>query len=141
MSTSRGGHGQVVLAGRSPTVNILEARISVAVAGPNLEFREVEVVIDTGFSGWLTLPVATVREMNLPAYRIQQMRIANNRTILMTTFRAVAQWQGRQIDILVYQTENPRPLLGMAMLEHCRLTVDMQEGGPVVVTPLAVDGI
>ena len=137
MSTSRGLHGQVVLAGQSPTVNILEARISVAVAGPSMEFREVEAVIDTGFSGWLTLPAAAVREMNLPAYRIQQMRIANNRTILMTTFRAVAQWQGRQIDILVYQTENPRPLLGTAMLEHCRLTVDMQEGGPVSVTPLA----
>ena len=136
MSTSRGIHGQVVLAGRVEPVNILEARISVAVAGPSLEFWEVEAVIDTGFSGWLTLPEVTIREMNLPAYRIQQMRIDNNRTILMTTFRAVAEWQGRQIDILVYQTENPRPLLGTAMLEHCRLTVDMQEGGPVVVTPL-----
>ena len=136
MSTSSGIRGQVELVGRAPPVNILEARISVAVAGPGLEFREIEVVIDTGFSGWLTLPEVTIREMNLPAYRIQQMRIANNRTILMTTYRAVAQWQGRQIGILVYQTENPRPLLGTAMLEHCRLTVDMQEGGPVAVTPL-----
>ena len=137
MSTSRGIHGQVVLAGRVEPVNILEARISVAVAGPSLEFREVEFVIDTGFSGWLTLPEVAVRELNLQLYQNRQVQIADNQVIWMSTYRAVAQWQGRQIGILVYQTENPRPLLGTAMLEHCRLTVDMQEGGPVAVTPLA----
>ena len=137
MSTSRGIHGQVVLAGRVDPVNILEARITVAVAGPSMEFWEVEAVIDTGFSGWLTLPEVAVRELDLQIYRRRRVRIADNRVTWMLTYRAVAQWQGRQIDILVHQTENPRPLLGTAMLEHCRLTVDMQEGGPVAVTPLA----
>lgn len=136
MSTSRGIHGQVVLAGRVEPVNILEARITVAVAGPSMEFWEVEAVIDTGFSGWLTLPEVAVRELDLQIYRRRRVRIADNRVTWMLTYRAVAQWQGRQIGILVYQTENPRPLLGTAMLEHCRLTVDMQEGGPVAVTPL-----
>ena len=136
MSTSRGIHGQVVLAGRVEPVNILEARISVAVAGPSMEFWEVEAVIDTGFSGWLTLPEVAVRELDLQIYRHRRVRIADNRVTWMLTYRAVAQWQGRQIGILVYQTENPRPLLGTAMLEHCRLTVDMLEGGPVAVTPL-----
>ena len=136
MSTSRGIHGQVVLAGRVEPVNILEARISVAVAGPSMEFWEVEAVIDTGFSGWLTLPEVAVRGLDLQIYRRRRVRIADNRVTWMLTYRAVAQWQGRQIDILVHQTENPRPLLGTAMLEHCRLTVDMQEGGPVTVTPL-----
>ena len=136
MSTSRGIHGQVVLAGRVEPVNILEARITVAVAGPSMEFWEVEAVIDTGFSGWLTLPEVAVRELDLQIYRRRRVRIADNRVTWMLTYRAVSQWQGRQIDILVHQTENPRPLLGTAMLEHCRLTVDMQEGGPVAVTPL-----
>ena len=136
MSTSRGIHGQVVLAGRVEPVNILEARITVAVAGPSMEFWEVEAVIDTGFSGWLTLLEVAVRELDLQIYRRRRVRIADNRVTWMLTYRAVAQWQGRQIDILVHQTENPRPLLGTAMLEHCRLTVDMQEGGPVAVTPL-----
>ena len=136
MSTSRGIHGQVALAGRVEPVNILEARITVAVAGPSMEFWEVEAVIDTGFSGWLTLPEVAVRELDLQIYRRRRVRIADNRVTWMLTYRAVAQWQGRQIGILVYQTENPRPLLGTAMLEHCRLTVDMQEGGPVAVTPL-----
>ena len=137
MSTSRGIHGQVVLAGRVEPVNILEARISVAVAGPSWEFWEVEAVIDTGFSGWLTLPAVAVRELDLQIYRRRRVRIADNQVTWMPTYRAVAQWQGQQIGILVHQTENPRPLLGTAMLEHCRLTVDMQEGGPVAVTPLA----
>ena len=112
MSTSSGIHGEVVLAGRVEPVNILEARITVAVAGPSMEFWEVEVVIDTGFSGWLTLPEVAIRELNLRLYQNRQVRIANDQVIWMPTFEAVAQWQGRQIDILVYQTENPRPLLG-----------------------------
>lgn len=64
------------------------------------------------------------------------MQIADDRVVRMPTYRAVAQWQDRQEDILVYQTENPRPLLGTALLEHCRLTVDMVVGGPVAVMPL-----
>ena len=127
----------MVLVDRVEPVNILEARVSVAVAGPSREFREIEFVVDTGFSGGLTLPESLIRELNLSPYRHRRVRIADDRVIYIESFHGLVQWHGRLLSILVYQSETPRPLLGTAMLENCRLTVDLREGGPVAITPLA----
>ena len=126
----------MVLVGRVEPVNILEARVSIAVAGPSREFREMEFVVDTGFSGELTLPESLIRELRLTLYRNRRVRIADNHLIDIPSYHGLVQWHGRVLPVLVYQSENPRPLLGAAMLENCRLTVDMREGGPVTITPL-----
>ncbi len=67
--------------------------------------------------------------MNYPANATVPM-------IDIPSYYGLVQWHGRVLPVLVYQSENPRPLLGAAMLENCRLTVDMREGGPVAITPL-----
>ena len=126
----------MVLVGRVEPVDILEARVSIAVAGPSREFRELEFVVDTGFSGELTLPESLIRELRLTLYRNRRVRIADNHLIDIPSYHGLVQWHGRLLPVLVYQSENPRPLLGAAMLENCRLTVDMREGGPVAITPL-----
>ena len=127
----------MVLVDRVEPVNILEARVSVAVGGPCREFREIEFVVDTGFSGGLTLPESLIRELNLSPYRNRSVRTANDQIIDIATFHATVQWHGQLLSTLVYHSETPRPLPGTAMLENCRLTVDMREGGPVAITPLA----
>ena len=127
----------MVLVDRVEPVNILEARVSVAVAGPSREFREIEFVVDTGFSGGLTLPESVIRELNLRLYRQRRVRTAEDRVLRIPTNHGLVQWHGRLLSILVYQSETPRPLLGTAMLENCRLTIDLREGGPVAITPLA----
>ena len=126
----------MVLVGRVEPVNILEARVSVAVAGPSREFRELEFVVDTGFSGGLTLPESLIQELHLQLYRHRRVRIADDRVLRIPSYHGLVQWHGQVLPVLVYQSENPRPLLGAAMLENCRLTVDMREGGPVAITPL-----
>lgn len=126
----------MVRVGRAEPVDILEARVWVAVAGPGGEFRELEAVVDTGFSGFLTLPEALIQGLRLPLYDYRRVRSAGNRIELAMSFRALVQWQGRERLIIVHQAENPNPLLGMAMLEGWRLIVDTQVGGPVTIAPL-----
>ncbi len=126
----------MVLVGRVEPVNILEARVPIAVAGPSREFRELEFVVDTGFSGELTLPESLIRELRLQLYQQRRVLAANNQMIDIPSYYGLVQWHGRVLPVLVYQSENPRPLLGAAMLENCRLTVDMREGGPVAITPI-----
>ena len=38
----------------------LEARISISIAGTDWMFQALEVVVDTGFTGWMTVPPSTV---------------------------------------------------------------------------------
>ena len=48
----------------------LEAVVSLRVRGPEGREREIETVIDTGYSGNLTLPPELVAELELPLSRI-----------------------------------------------------------------------
>lgn len=43
-----------------------EATIRLAVIGPSGQQQEIEAIIDTGFSGFLTLPPALVMALRLP---------------------------------------------------------------------------
>ena len=43
-----------------------EAVVALSLQGPAGQARDVEAVIDTGYSGFLTLPTALVIELGLP---------------------------------------------------------------------------
>ena len=43
-----------------------EAVVSLVLRGPEGQTREVNAVIDTGYSGFLTLPAALVADLGLP---------------------------------------------------------------------------
>ena len=44
----------------------LEATISVNVPGPGWQFRDTQAVIDTGYNGFITLPMSMVTALSLP---------------------------------------------------------------------------
>ena len=43
-----------------------EAVVPIHLRGPEGRNRDIEAVVDTGYSGYLTLPVALVAELELP---------------------------------------------------------------------------
>ena len=43
-----------------------EAVVTISVRGPDGQAREIEAVIDTGYSGFLTLPASLVEDLGLP---------------------------------------------------------------------------
>ena len=55
----------------------LEAVIALPVSGPAGQTQEVEAVIDTGYSGFLTLPPALVRDLGLPFVTSGRATLAN----------------------------------------------------------------
>ena len=128
--------GRVVLVGRAGPVNILEPRVSISVAGHDGECKEVEPVIDTGFSSWLTLPGDLIQELRLTAYGNRPIRLADASVVYTQTFSALVQWQGHLRPIIVHQADGELPLLGTALLENYRLTVDMREDGLVTIGPI-----
>ena len=124
--------GRVVAVERDEERDYLVARISIALAGPDRVFRTVEADVDTGFTGWLTLPTAIIQELGLVSHGRRLTVMANNEARRSYLYRVLLAWHGVLRWTTAIQSEGS-PLVGMALLSGCRLTVDAWDGGPVVI--------
>ncbi len=96
-------------------------------AGPDIQ---IEFVVDTGFEGALTLPVAAISALGLPFYQELFANLADDSSIRVDVFRATILWDGTRRDVAVLAT-GKRPLLGTALLDGHHLDVDFWNGGAV----------
>src|SRR4051812_44099918 len=112
-----------------------EAHLNVIVRGPTGQEQEVDATIDTGFSGYLTLPAALTSALSL-AYHSQTIAIlADGSSVRLSIYEAIVLWQGQARDVLVVEAEGG-VLLGTALLHGCRLVVEFVDGGPATASLL-----
>ena len=121
----------MALVGTVGPINLLEPCVTLAVAGPSREFQQLDVVIDTGFSGWLTLPRDLVAELDLTRYGNRASVLATGERVPVEIYSALVMWGGQIRPVFVHEMASGRPLIGTAMLENYRLTIDMHSDGLV----------
>jgi clan AA aspartic protease len=111
-----------------------EAVIAVVVSY-NGKLKSVNAVIDTGFTGFLSLPSEIVADLELPWSYRDRATLGDGSETLFDIHEASVIWDGqfREIEINSADTE---PLLGMNMLRGYRLQVDNIQGGLVVIEAL-----
>ena len=110
----------------------LEARIDIGIAGSNSIFQTVAVVVDTGYSGALTLPEPIAHELGLRSTQRRHVTLANGQTEQVGACAARLLWNGQPIDVLAHLMGD-KPMIGTTLLAHCRLTIDWWDGGDVIV--------
>lgn len=96
----------------------------------------VETTIDTGFDGFLTLPRSLIDELDLSLVGPAQTALGDGHEERMNLFLAAVQWDGAPREVLVLEVE-AGPRIGMAMLEGCRMAMDVEEDGAVSIDSLA----
>jgi clan AA aspartic protease len=96
---------------------------------------QVEFVIDTGFTGFLSLPSFVVERLQLPYRFDQDADLADGSTIQIPIHEAQIIWQGEELVVRVLATGN-RPLFGTAMLAGEELHAQFIEEGLVTVAPM-----
>ena len=109
-----------------------EAVISLTVQGPSGQFREVEAVIDTGFTGFLTLPSALVTELGLPFLTHESAFLADGSVVRFSVHDATALWDSRTRRVYAHLSDTT-PLIGMRMLDDHDLSIQIRHGGRVVI--------
>ena len=109
-----------------------EAVVTLFLQGPAGQTREVDAVIDTGFTGNLTLPLTIVRELELPATPRVRTTLADGRRVRFRAYTVTVLWDGRPRQISALQV-NTTPLVGMALLEWHNLNIDVERGGRVAI--------
>ncbi len=109
----------------------LKPQITISVANANHIFVNLDAIVDTGFTGWLALPGDTIEELELTRYGQRPANQAGGIGIF-TIYGALVSWHGEHRPVLVHQNSG-EPLVGMALLEGSRLTVEASDGGVVII--------
>lgn len=110
------------------------AIIEVEVIGLN-QRAKIEAILDTGFTGYLTLPEFLIDYLRLPQIGTRRTIIAHGRAILLDLYLAKVIWHGEERDIEVLQTDK-QPLVDMSLLRGSHVTLDVAPDGDVTITPL-----
>ncbi len=109
-----------------------EAVVSLTVQGPTGQFQEIEAVIDTGFTGFLTMPLGAVEELGLPFLNTGQVTLADGSESILNVYSATVLWDGEPRLIRTYAADTT-PLVGMRMLDQHDLSIQVRAGGRVVI--------
>ena len=122
----------------SGTVNSRrEPIIRVSLRGPQGRAREAEVLVDTGFSGALLLPLDFIAELRLPSVGTLHTVLGDGSTTRLKFYKGTILWEG-QLRLISVGATTAVPLLGMDLLYGSKLTIEVVEGGEVVIRALSL---
>ena len=93
-----------------------EAVIQFAVLGENKQRQGVKAIIDTGYTGFLTLPSAVITQLGLTWFMQEEGFLGDGSICMFNVFEASVIWDG-QIRLIEVNESETDPLVGMALLE------------------------
>lgn len=96
---------------------------------------DVEFVVDTGFTGYMTLPSAACLALKLPFEGYQPSSLADASQRMLAIYRLTVLWDGeeREVDVLAIDSA---PLIGMSLLDGYDTRIQAMEGGLVTIERL-----
>jgi clan AA aspartic protease len=112
-----------------------EARIRLRIYGPRGRQREIEAVIDTGYTGWLTLPRAEITTLRLPWQGFGRGVLADGNVSYFNVYEATVVWDRRSRRVPIDEADTV-PLVGMALLRGYELKIEARQGGIVTIKRL-----
>ncbi|HET6660070.1 MAG TPA: hypothetical protein VFH16_09155 [Rubrobacter sp.] len=119
--------GSLVSDGREATVSL-----KVIGAGSDRDSSNIQVAIDTGFTGHLKLPPETVRSLSLPERGFVEVELADGGMATLGVYEARVLWHWRPLRVPVYEADGA-PLIGMSLLRGSTLTIEVIPRGAVTI--------
>ena len=112
----------------------LEASVSIQIQDVDGSLHTLRCTLDTGFDGDIALPPGAIRRLGLIPVDILTVTLANGSRTSMPKYNAIAFWHEQLINVEVLQTEH-EAAIGMSLLEDSTLTVQVWDGGEVLIEP------
>ncbi|MDQ2686776.1 MAG: clan AA aspartic protease, partial [Armatimonadota bacterium] len=100
-----------------------EAVIPVTLRGPDGREIEITAVVDTGFTGSLTLPLQVVHDLGLPQGADEWALLGDGSRTVLTTYEVSVVWDGRVRRITAYGVDGSA-LVGVRLLRGSLVTFE-----------------
>ena len=99
-----------------------QARVTLEIIDAEDSPRLVEMFLDTGFNGCLTLPTATIRQLGLSHVGHRTLEMDGEALLDAEAYLAAVSLQGHLTDVLVLRSDGA-PLVGMSLLARSRIAL------------------
>jgi clan AA aspartic protease len=113
-----------------------EARVRLKVRGTRGREPEIEALIDTGYTAYLTLPPAPVAALGLRWLSLDRGTLADGSECLVDVYEATVVWDRRPRRVPVDEVDAD-PLVGMALLSGYELKMQVRARGKVTIKRLS----
>ena len=112
-----------------------EAVIRLVVSGVAGNGLGIDAIIDTGFTGHLTLPTRVIDQLALPWRSRGHAVLADGSLHVFDAYVATVLWNGQSRTVEVNAVD-AQPLVGMALIRGHTLRMDVVEHGTVTIEQL-----
>ena len=109
-----------------------EIMIHLEVLDVHQSATSIRAVLDTGFNGFLTLPIGLLNRLGAPAAGTRRAALGDGNLVEMDVYFVKVKWRGEDRDVLALQAETT-PLVGMSLLWTSRVCFDAEDGGTVTI--------
>jgi len=112
-----------------------EAMIRFAIGNKNGQLQTIDAVIDTGYTGFLSVPSEIIITLNLPWTGVDRVTLGDGSETTFEVYAGRIIWDGEYRDIPVNESET-EPLVGMSLLYGYDLRIQTVIGGTVTIEEL-----
>ena len=112
-----------------------EATIPLVVHAIHGQEEAIEAIIDTGFTGFLTLPPMLIKALGLPWLGRQRAKLGDGSERFFDVYAAAILWDG-QVRTVETDATDTEPLVGMCLLAGHEVRIQVLDGGNVTIEGL-----
>lgn len=112
-----------------------EATIPLVVHAIHGQEEAIEAIIDTGFTGSLTLPPMLIKALGLPWLGRQRAKLGDGSERFFDVYAATILWDG-QVRTVETDATDTKPLVGMCLLAGHEVRIQVLDGGYVTIEGL-----
>ncbi|MDE2897525.1 MAG: clan AA aspartic protease [Chloroflexota bacterium] len=109
-----------------------EPIVTLGIQGPTGQASVIEAVIETGFTGFLTVTPALVSELGLRYLTRGWASLADGSEVPFDVYDVTVLWDGRPVRVEA-DAADTTPLVGMRLLDRHNLNMDVENGGRVII--------
>ena len=92
----------------------------------------VAAVLDTGFNGDVSLPIPTIRRLQLRPIGQRRFTLADGEVSVMNTYLGRANWHEEPLEVIIVESQGTA-MVGMNLLWGSRITLEASEDGDILI--------
>lgn len=97
--------------------------------------HELEAVVDSGYTGWITLPPTAIAALNLRWRTFGRGVLADGSVSVFDVYQAKVEWDGQLRRVFVDEFD-ATPLVGMALLRGYECRMQVRSRGKIIIKRL-----